>query len=190
MSYNEIDFHACASLAHAESQFEDCKYYGERLTGSTDQLRTVFDKYVRPLDKVAEFGVQKCVSSVLLLQRCARLHSWEIGTNRKEQQAAVVALAEGRWTLTYGDSRKSKLPDVDVLFIDSSHFYQCTRDELFHAAPKVGRYIILHDTTTHWWTVRDEPKGIGHAVREFMEVNPWRILERFWPAPGVMVLGR
>ena len=190
MSYNEIDFSACSTLAEAERHFTDGKYYGEVLTGYLQQLRDVFDRYVRPDDEVAEFGVQKCVTSVLLLQRCKHLWSWEISKARKAQQKHAMALAGGRWTLTYGDSRKSDLPEVDVLFIDSDHVYECTKAELAHAAPKVRRYIIIHDTTLHWWVGHKGAQGIGQSVREFIDRGEWREVERLWPAPGVVVLGR
>ena len=179
----------CRDLAEAEEHFGDREFYDEIAHGYVQQLRTAFDRYVRPSDEVAEFGVHKCGTTVLLLQRCKHLYSWEIGQKRKPRHDAVMALAGDRWTLTYENSRLFSLP-VDVLFIDSDHVYDCMKAELWHA-PLVRRYIILHDTTTHWWIGHGGAKGIGPAVREFLRDNTrWREVERFWPAPGIMVLGR
>lgn len=189
--WTDEDMLACKTLEELEGLYGDQAYYGEVMDGYMDQYAEVFDQYVSNSDDVAEFGVHRCASSTFLLRRCKNLHSWEISRKHFEAHRALMRLAEGRWTLNYGSSLTSALPAVDVLFIDSSHTYGCMQAELHYASVRVSQHIILHDTTTSWWIGHANTKGIGPAVREFLEATPtWREEERFWPAPGMMVLSR
>lgn len=181
----------CKSLEELEGLYGDQAYYGEVMKGYMAQYAKVFDLYVRPEMDVAEFGVHRCASSTYLLRRCATLHSWEISRGRAPEHDALMRLAEGRWNLHYEDSRKAKLPPVHVLFIDSAHTCEQMKAELATAPPSVSKHIIIHDTTTSWWIGHGNVKGIGPAVREFLErSSEWREEERIWPAPGMMVLSR
>lgn len=184
------DMLACESLDELEALYGDQSYYGETMLGYMEQYRTVFDRYIRPSDTVAEFGVHRCASSTHLLRRCKRLLSWEISRKREPEHQALARLTD-RWALTYGDSRTAALDVVDALFIDSDHIGPQMRAELAHAASHVSRYILLHDTTTSWWIGHGNAEGIGPAVREFLDsTEEWIVVERLWPAPGMMVLGR
>ena len=119
------------------------------------------------------------------------LLSWEISQKRAPEHQALAALAGPRWILTYGDSKVADMPRVDTLFIDSDHIGPQMRAELAHVHNHVDRYIILHDTTTSWWIGHGNVEGIGPAVREFLASNEtWIEVERLWPAPGMMILGR
>ncbi len=189
--WTDDDMLDCESLEELERLYGDQAYFGEVLDGYMDQYAEVFDNYVSKRADVAEFGVHRCASSTYLLRRCANLHSWEISRKHYTAHAALMALAEGRWNLHYGDSRGANLPLVHTLFIDSAHTYDQMEAELDHAHPRVSKYIILHDTTTSWWIGHGHSIGIGPAVRDFLAATPqWKEEERFWPAPGMMVLSR
>jgi predicted O-methyltransferase YrrM len=75
-----------------------------------------------------------------------------------------------QWTLTIADDRDvvDVLPDdVDVLFIDTSHFYGHTLSELRHYVPKVrtGGVVLMHDTEL----TRTRPGDPIYPVRAAIE---------------------
>jgi hypothetical protein len=77
----------------------------------------------------------------------------------------------GPWTFILGDSADQAVIDrtpgeVDVLFIDSSHTYAQTRQELEKYVPRVrpGGMVLLHDTT---WRFTDRPDAeVGDALND------------------------
>lgn len=50
-----------------------------------------------------------------------------------------------RWTFIVGDDHAVNLPAADLVFIDTSHEYHHTRDELALAERLGAKVIILHD---------------------------------------------
>lgn len=62
-----------------------------------------------------------------------------------------------RWEFWWGSDLDlaGDAPDCDVLFIDTSHAYQHTVDELRLYAPKARRLILLHDTQL------EQPEQVG-----------------------------
>ncbi len=84
------------------------------------------------------------------------------------------------WTLTIGDDIQvaDQLPDgVDVLFIDTSHFYNATVRELRTYVPKVryGGVVLMHDTEMS----RQHPKEPIYPVHAAIE----KYVKRFHRGP-------
>ena len=101
--------------------------------------------------------------------------------------------------------------EVDLLFIDTWHVYAHLKRELAKHAPRVKKYIIMHDTTVdalHGESVRcsldvDEQslqsgypseeisKGLQPAIDEFLEDNSQWVVDRVWKNNnGLTVLRR
>ena len=58
----------------------------------------------------------------------------------------------------YHHSATTPLPfDVDVLFVDTWHVYGHLKRELALHAPRVRRFIAMHDTTIDW--------EVGESIR-------------------------
>jgi methyltransferase family protein len=100
------------------------------------------------------------------------------------------------------------LEPTDLLFIDSWHTYRHLTYELEKFAPKVKRYIAMHDTSEQWGE-EDEPwgyiqaipaypphisqtkQGLWAAVVDFLSSHPeWRLKERRLNNHGFTVLER
>lgn len=105
----------------------------------------------------------------------------------------------------------SDIPSVDTLFLDSWHVYGCMKRELEKYAPKINKYIVMHDTTIDEWdgeTLRcgldadkqnketgipiyEINRGVWPAIQEFLNDNPqWVVKERFTNNNGLTILER
>ncbi len=76
------------------------------------------------------------------------------------------------WTLTIADDREviEQMPDdVDVLFIDTSHFYNETLRELRSYVPKVrdGGVVLMHDTELTRSRTGDPTYPVRAAIERF-----------------------
>lgn len=102
----------------------------------------------------------------------------------------------GLWRFVRADDLGFVQDDpVDVLFIDTSHHYQHTLDELhrFHVMVTVDGCIVLHDTELR--VPEDSPAGdpefpVAAAVRRFVEDEPEWDVEWVSGCYGLAVLTR
>jgi hypothetical protein len=93
-----------------------------------------------------------------------------------------------------------EIEETDLLFIDTWHSYKQLTSELKLHAPKVKKYICLHDTTSYAnhdetsyesWGTEWKAEGIGlwKAVEEFLEANlDWKLHKRFTNNNGFTIL--
>jgi hypothetical protein len=93
-----------------------------------------------------------------------------------------------------------EIEETDLLFIDTWHSYKQLTAELKLHAPKVKKYICLHDTTSYAthdedsyeiWGDEWKAEGIGlwKAVEEFLEINTeWKLHNRFTNNNGFTIL--
>lgn len=102
----------------------------------------------RPEVQIIELGVRSGNSTAAFLLAADEQdgHVWSVDVNSPN----VPYWTCERWTLTIGDDLDliGELPDsVDVVFIDTTHAYQQTLDELRAYWPKVkpGGVVLLHD---------------------------------------------
>lgn len=169
---------------------------------------------------IAELGVREAVSTWAFLYGLCLNQKQEkklycvdlddppcLGELRHLSAACGVAFEFFR-----GDSAKTPVPEVDMMFIDTWHVYGHLKRELaFHHA-RVRKLIVLHDTevdkiagesvrdpkhdidklSAQYGYPRDEvAKGLSFAVDEFLAAHPeWRILEHHTNNNGLTVLGR
>lgn len=102
----------------------------------------------RPDCVVIELGVRSGNSTVAFLAAVEAfggiVHSVDIN------QPGIPWWHHPQWFFHQGDDLNlaGELPDCDVLFIDTSHWYEHTRRELDVFVPKVrpGGVVLLHDT--------------------------------------------
>ena len=114
---------------------------------------------------------------------------------------------------TLGDSLKVHLPKVDLLFIDTAHFYAQLKKELEFHHSRVDKYIIMHNTEIDGkygeivrmcyyadidkickendFTVEEIVKGLQPAILEFIEKYPeWKIEKHLSNNNGLTILSK
>lgn len=145
----------------------------------------------------------------------AKVHrAYDLGMFEHRVRARHIAAGLGiRYAFQQADSLSLDLEESDLLFIDTFHAYPQLRGELRRHAPRVRRYILLHDTTVDANAsecVRrpgdydcaamaqrlrcslDEVRlGLWPAVQEFLVAAPqWRLLRHYGHNNGLVVLER
>ena len=124
----------------------------------TPHIAALF-RLARGADNIIEFGVRTGVSTWALLDALSptgRLHSYDIEP-RCFHDVPLRVSEDHRWVFHGCDSLEAERPPVspDVVFIDTSHTYRQTSDELLLAADWGARLIVLHD-----WMVPDVQDAI------------------------------
>jgi predicted O-methyltransferase YrrM len=119
--------------------------------------------------KILELGVRQGESTKAFLETCREL------TSVDRDDCAKVA-NDKKWLFIKGDSLKvtTRLYSYDIVFIDTSHRYQETLDELYHYENRInpGGMIILHDANPPLKAKLRGRGGVLRAVLRFMNENP------------------
>ncbi len=125
---------------------------------------------------VIELGVRTGVSTAAWLHAMSITngHVWSVDT-----AAAPPMPTTERWTFVRGHDLDEgvlrQLPDAaDIIFIDTSHTYQHTLDELATYASRVraGGRIACHDTEVELPDgTREEPFPVKRAIELFCAAN-------------------
>ena len=145
-------------------------------------------------DHIVEGGVRYVVSSWAFIAGCAirggRVDSY--CWNLIPEIAAAIDLcgeAEVPWYFHEGDWLQQTVPENDLLFIDTNHFYSQLKAELALHGPKATRYIVLHDTVTFGKVGADhKTPGLWQAVEEFIADGQWTIKEHYTNNNGLTIL--
>ena len=167
--------------------------YAERLTTDSDifQHLPTLRSYAARCDHVTEFGVRYGVSTFALLHaQPKRLVSYDIRPFALEKTVERVA---GRTAFSFcqADVRDVTIEETDLLFIDTLHSYAQISRELELHAPRVRRFIILHDTTTFGHTDEGQPgPGLWPGVEAFLAGGTFSLREKFEHNNGLTVLER
>lgn len=121
-------------------------------------LHALFGQAARfPGARILEVGTDIGDSTCALLAAAELTggHVWSVDINPEAGFLAAYDAhrEDGLWTFILGDSTAAAVlrevpPEVDVLFIDSSHLYPETCAELEHYIPRVrdGGVALFHDT--------------------------------------------
>jgi hypothetical protein len=150
----------------------------------------------RECSHVAEGGVRYVVSTWAWIWGCActggEVHSYCWTEIPEITRAKQICENEGiRWCFYDGDWLQRDIPETDLLFIDTNHFYSQLKEELRVHGPKARRYIVLHDTVTYGEIGADGTKpGLWQAVEELEAEGQWRIKEHYGNCNGLTVLKR
>lgn len=169
------------------------KFHNLLLAGTdiSEHLPTLL-KYAKECSHITEFGTRTGVSTVaFLLAKPARLLCYDIERQKEvdylEEQAKLLKVD---FKFLLEDTRRAKIEETDLLFIDTLHSYSQLVAEL-KSAPKVSKYIIFHDTVTYGNVGEGGGKGLLLAIDEFLSLNPeWIEKERWLNNNGLLVLER
>lgn len=150
----------------------------------SNHLETV-QKYVSEGDIVLELGVRHVVSTwALLLNKPKRLISVDIvpPPADKLQEAANAAKEAGiNFEFIQADSTYIEVAPVDVVFIDTLHFYSQVVKELWRHAENTRKYIIFHDSLM---------PEVAAAVQDFLYNSHWQLAEINHMDTGLTVVKR
>jgi predicted O-methyltransferase YrrM len=126
------------------------------------------------LRNIVELGTSDGTSTLALLEAAAAVDgavfSVDIDPCREARQRVTATGLGDRWTFVQGsdmDLPDDKIPaPIDLLFIDTSHLYTHTRQELdkFGAQVRPGGWIILHDYVSY--------QGVAQALHEYIVSLP------------------
>jgi cephalosporin hydroxylase len=129
--------------------------------------------------QVVELGVRYGMSTAAFLHAVEMSggHLWSCDIGRPGGLVAEFVDCE-RWSFNQGDdlALAAEAPECDVLFIDTSHYYEHTLAELRAYGPKARRVILLHDTELR--NPDGDTSGIDYpvqrAIDEFVAGGGWR----------------
>jgi GT2 family glycosyltransferase len=151
--------------------------------------------YAERVERATEFGVGRS-SWALLHARPKKLRCYDhIDDSRKIGIRQMMELGRAAGIdvdYIIGSSLEIDIEPTDLLFIDTMHTYGQLRQELARHAPKVLRYILLHDTETYGVRGEDgQTPGLEGAVEDFLATDRcWRMRDRLKNNHGLTILER
>lgn len=153
-----------------------------------NQLLPILYSYAQRVYDVVEFGVREG-NSTIALAAAYPMQFTAYDVNLPPAPLLDMLNNVAGFTFVQQDVLTVKLDPVDMLFIDTLHTYKQLRAELKLARHKVGRYILMHDTTTFGEVGEDGGAGLNKAIDEFLAEAPeWHVLETFDYNNGLTVL--
>jgi cephalosporin hydroxylase len=147
--------------------------------------------YASRSESVVEFGGRRGVTTVALLAgRPKRLTSYDQSPGNEIN--GLQQRANGTdFRFVQGDSLYTEIEPCDLLFIDTKHTANQMYAELSRHAPKVRRWIVMHDTDIFGERGEDGGPGILPAVRAYVREHPeWTVVKHDHNNHGLMVLSR
>ena len=173
--------------------FEEIYQQKCRTVSDINEHLPVLRQYAEECEHITEMGVRFVVSTYALLSgKPLRMISYDI-VNIDWSGLKSQALENGTdYEFRNQDVREVVIEETDLLFIDTLHIYPQLKKELELHAPKVRKYIILHDTETFGFRGEMEGEvGLWPAVEEFLENNKqWQLKEKRTNNNGLTVLKR
>ena len=160
-----------------------------------DHMPTLYSLATK-CDSIVEGGVRYVVSSWAFIHGCAcrggRVDSYCWSMLPEIERAQNICQRAGiPWTFHEGDWLKKEIPESDLLFIDTNHFYWQIKEELRLHGPKARKYIVLHDTETFGKVGADgKSPGLWQAVEELVLEGAWRIESHYKNNNGLTILER
>lgn len=144
--------------------------------------------------QVVELGVRTGVSTAAFLAAMetngGRVWSADINPPRVDP----LIVDHPCWVFVWGDDMElvDEAPDADIVFIDTSHAYQHTLDELDAYSRLARKAILLHDTQL------EQPEGltgqppfpVRRACLEWLDRNPGWEWSEFTHCYGLGVMRR
>lgn len=142
-------------------------------------------------EHVTEFGMRHGVSTVALLAgQPKRFVTYDL---HSDPMAAALDRVKGATDFAFrqGDSLSLDIEGTDLLFIDTKHTGAHLWQELSRHAPRVHRWIVLHDTVIYGELGEDGSPGLLHAVRRYLRDHPeWSVVKHYRNNHGLLVLSR
>jgi predicted O-methyltransferase YrrM len=151
-------------------------------------------RYTAP--QVVELGVRSGNSTCAFLAAVETVggHVWSVDPDRAH--VPPHWFDSDLWTFVQADDLKvvDEAPACDVLFVDTTHAWRQTLDELWNYVPKVraGGVVLLHDTELERPEAapHDDPFPVRRAIEEYLTHCPVGDVEWVPGCNGLAVIGK
>lgn len=182
----------------------------------------ILAEYAEKCTSVAELGIREMTTTWAFLKglrfnkkKKKVLIGVDIAGQPERYEQMTQLATKNRITMEFvkGDSKSVQLPKVDLLYIDTTHFYLQLIKELENHHNNVKKYIIMHNTEVdaqygeilrmcYYFDVpkmaqelgcriEDLCKGTAYAIEEFLQKHPeWRLEQHFKNNNGLTILTR
>lgn len=165
---------------------------------------TTLREYASRCESVTEFTMRRESTVAFAAARPKRLHSYNLERDPLLERVSNLALAEEpvqEILIQPADSLEVEIEETDLLFIDTIHNAERLWAEMEKHAPRVRRYLILHDTTLYGEKGEGEtiqtpqgpvqPAGLLPALRRFVKEHPeWSVIYHTDRQYGLTILSR
>lgn len=170
-----------------EKYLDSLKKYSD-----TQEHLYVLREYASKVNYITEFGVRTGVSTCALLSsHPKKMISYDILKQPEVDELISLSKKENvDFNYILNDVLLVDIDPTDLLFIDTIHNYEQTKEELRLHANKVSKYIIFHDTVRYGIKGHEEGKvGIMLAIEEFIKSNnDWKIVDFRDNYNGLLIL--
>jgi cephalosporin hydroxylase len=163
-----------ADLTHAvriRTAYEEWRQQWTDLGAHLPRLYDFTTAYAEPI--VIELGVRDGVSTMAFLRGVSEVGGHVHSADTRHPQVPIWLADTGLWTFHVGDDLSVPILDAlperaDIVFIDTSHYYDHTLAELRTYVPRVkrGGLVLCHDTELE---VPPDWPGIHYPVRNALD---------------------
>jgi hypothetical protein len=138
-----------------------------------------------------EFGVRGGVSTIATLYaQPLTMRCYDLNPCRIIDELQAV---RGRTDLQFFQADTRTMPVIErteLLFIDTTHTYECLKTELSRHAHMVSRFLAFHDTFSNAVVGDDGGPGLWKAIGELLAQGQWAVVEHTRDNCGFTVLER
>jgi hypothetical protein len=151
-----------------------------------EHLDYLYDTVCRfPNAEVVELGTRSGVSTAALLAAVEHVGGYLWAVDITPMAIPLAISGHPQFLPMIGDDLllAPKIPECDVLFVDTSHHYRHTLAELEAYMPKVRRVALFHDTTVErpeGAPADDPPFPVARALDEWCAANGTSWTNRDW----------
>jgi hypothetical protein len=171
------------------------------LSSDINEHLVTIERYAKDCESAVELGVREMVSTWALIsglrKKCGKLLCVDIAypsQNANPNLNDAIKYAKDECVnleFILESSLNINILEIDLLFIDTLHYYDQLIQELNLHGNKVKKYIIMHDTEICGLNGHENKRGLLEAINEFLANNPhWKIIEQFKNNNGLTILGR
>ena len=149
-----------------------------------DEIKT----RLKQCNSYTEFGVnQGTTLAAAILQNPSTVHAYDIKLNRYNKVHSLFKQYADSHSIEYnvmeGDTLNCTITPVDLLYIDTLHYYDHLTKELTLHGNKVNKFIIFHDTHAQ--------PGLKKAVKEYVVAHKeWTIVTDCKVNVGFMTIAK
>jgi hypothetical protein len=163
-----------------------------RLNSDVSGHLPVLYKIATLVDHVTEIGFRIGISTAAFLAAIPKtLHTYDDYQKEEDINRMTDIAKEMGVNFIYhkGSSPQTAIEETDLLFIDTTHTYDCLHAELNLHGPQVRHYLIFHDTETFGINGEQGSRGIWFAISEFLKQNrQWRLMRHDSHDHGLTIL--